>query len=143
MERIAPHVAARRVEHEEVAGHPDAVHVDAEPAADRDHQHRQRDRDAEAAFDHRVEERVLGIVVVIEVAREALALEEVDARNASNVGVRAARRERVEAREPRVDVEARVRVRGDAERGDVERHVGGGAVDRRDESLARVHRGRR
>ena len=32
-----------------------------------------------------------------------------------------------------------MRVRGDAQRGDIERELGGGKVDGRDESLTRVH----
>ena len=85
---------------------------------------------------HGVEERVLGIVVVIEVAGEAFALEEDASRSASNVGAGQRAGELVEARDPRVDIETGMRVRGDAQRGDVERHLGGRAVDRRDESLA-------
>ena len=119
-----------------MAGHPDALHVDAEPAADRDHEHRQRDRDPEAARDHRVEEGVLGIVVVVEVAREPVVLEEERPQRVERRR-RAAPGELVEAGDPLVDVEPGMRVRGDAERGDVERHLGGGPVDRRDESLAR------
>ena len=56
---------------------------------------------------------------------------------------RAPRGERVEARGPLVDMETGVGLRGDAERGDIERHVVGRAVDRRDELLERVHRERR
>ena len=97
----------------------------------------ERDRDAEPAIDHRVEKRVLGIVVVVDVAGEALALEQVHAQRVERRPRDSSRASVVEARAPLVDVEARVRVRGDAERGDIERHFAGGAVDRRDESLAR------
>jgi len=41
--------------------------------------------------------------------------------------------------QPMADVDARVRVRGNAEPRDIERHFTGGEVDRRDESLTRVH----
>ena len=122
---------------------PDALHVDAEPAADRDHQHRQRDRDPEPAFEHRVEKRVLGIGVVVEVAGEPFALEEVRAQRLEGRVGAPARRARRAAPSHGVDVEPGMRVRRDAERGDVERHSAAGAVHRRDESLAGLHRGRR
>ena len=87
VERIAPHVAALGVEHEEVAGHPDALR----PATPSRRPTSIISTDSEIgiptpAFDHRVEERVLGVVVVVEVAREARRARRDATRSASNVG---------------------------------------------------------
>ena len=89
-----------------------------------------------AACDDRVEEGVLGIVVVVEVAREPQLIEQVRSQRVERRRF-AAPGELVEADDPLVDIETGVGVRGNAQGGNVERHFGGGSVDRLDETLAR------
>ena len=121
-----------------MAGHPYALHVDAEPPADRHHEHRQRDGNPDTACDDRVEEGVLGVVVVVEVAREPELIEQERSQRVERRRL-AAPGELVEADDPLVDIETGVGVRGNAQGSNVEWHFGGGSVDRFGETLTRVH----
>ena len=103
---------SRPAAHEEVTGHADAVELEPAATPDLEHDDAQRDRDAETAVEHVVEERVAGIAVVGRVAAEPSDTNsEVDSSPAENPA--RTRRERVESREPGVDVEIGVGVRGD------------------------------
>ena len=122
--------------HEEVPGHADAVQLQPAAATDLEHHDAERDRDAEVAVEHVVEERVARVAVVGLVAAEALGHEQ-QRRQLTGRAARGARRERVELREPRVDVEIGVRVRGDEQRGLVERDLGLRARHELGEALGR------
>ena len=76
VERIAPRFVDARA-HKEVTGHTDAVDCNTDAPADFHHEHRERDRNAGTARDHRVEVRVLGIGVVVNVAAERKIVREV------------------------------------------------------------------
>ena len=138
VERVAPHTFTRRVHHEKVAGHTDSVHRHTDPAPDLHRHDRKRDGDADASFEHRVEERVLRIAVVVRVAPEAERLEETGAHSVERRG-RTPLRELVEPRALAVDIETRMRMRGQTERGDVETHLPGRCGDRRRKPFRGVH----
>ena len=88
---------------QEVARHADADEVEIEAPADLDDHHRQRDRHADAPAQDLVEIAVAGVVVVVAVAREPLAHEEVaDERVDGAVGTRGG--DLVEGVEPDRDI---------------------------------------
>ncbi len=65
------HQLASRVD-EEVAGHPHPLHLDPGPPAHLHPQHRQRQWDTAPGGQHRVEEVVVRVVVVVDIATDAL-----------------------------------------------------------------------
>ena len=94
------------------------------------------------AVEHVVEERVARVAVVGLVAAEALGHEQQRRQLAGRQPASAAS-ERVELREARVDVEVGVRVRGDEQRGLVERDLGLRARHELGETLGRTSKVRR
>ena len=140
VERVEPLAGAAA--DEEVPGHADAVQLEPDAATDLHHEDAQRDRDAEPAVEH---------VVEVRVARDRRSRTSLPAKpsvtnsrvaSSSADSPAADARERVELREPGVDVEVGMRVRGDEERGFVERDLGLRAREQLGEALGRVQ-GRR
>lgn len=76
VERVDESVGVVVLAYEEVPGHPDAVEIHADPAADLHEHDGERDRHADAAPQDMIEERVAWIVVVVAIAGETLADEE-------------------------------------------------------------------
>ena len=122
VERVEP--LARTAAHEEVPGHPDAVQLEPAAPTDLEHDHAERDRDAEMAVEHVVEERVARVAVVGRRCRGSPRTRTAASTARRPRSPRHARRERVELREAGVDVEVGVGVRGDEQRGLVERDLG-------------------
>ena len=120
IERVEPLVAAGA--DDEVAGHPDPVERDPCASTHLDHEHAERDREPEVTVEHVVEVRVCRVAVVGRVPRESARAEQERRQRRRR---RRARRDGklVELREPRVDVETLVRVRGDQQRALVERDL--------------------
>ena len=121
-EHVAEATRAGGITDEEVPGHPDPDGIDADATRDLDHHHRKRDRDAQPAFEHRVEQRVGGIVVALDVAAESLDDEQVVA-NAVEARAPARGGDVVEPARPEPEIERGMHVRGDEERGLVERRL--------------------
>ena len=137
-EHVAEAARTIGVADEEVSGHADAGRGHVETARDFEHHDREGDRDPEPALQHVVEERVRGIVVALDVATESLDREQ-QPPDAVEVGRVAGGRERVEPARPVREIECRVHVRGDEQRGKVERRLGLDVTDERRETSRDVH----
>src|SRR3954451_13944434 len=127
----------RRGADEEVTRHADAVQLQAGAPSDLEHQHAQRDRDAEVPIEHVVEVRVARVAVVGRVAGEALGDEQMS-RELAGRQPRGRCGERVEVAEAGVEIELRVRVRGDEECRFVERDLGLRAREQLREAIGEV-----
>jgi len=122
---------------EEMTRHADPKELEPDTSAHFDHQHAQGDRQPESSVQHDVEVRVARVAVVDGVAREAARHEEL-ARECWRVDIADVERECIERSQLRVDINGMV-VRGDQERGFVERDVVVGLLHNRREALRDVH----